>query len=469
MISVEELLAPVPGEAPEGADLHNPSRKPVLNDLIAAGRAARDSKKPGDWAAVERRAEAVLAEHSKDLLAAAWLAEALAYTEGFAGLAAGGELIAGLVGRFWDTLYPGPPADEPAITPEQARLEPLSLLAGSEGRLLWPVRSAVLFTLGDGTAFRLSDCRDSRAWSAKLPAERDKLLKSLSSGQGQGFMSEKRRAEFEASPGARLWETVRAAARSDCADELAGQRAAVTAARDAWRKAQTALDEQAGEGDFSAAGLIELLDDVLRIFAEIVPVAAPAATPDLPGTPAAAALPRLDSREEALLRLAEITRFLRRLEPFSPLAFTLEETLRRARLSWPDLLAEVVPDKAEREAILAQLGIRPNAAGAEPAPPAATPAAPPPASRDEALHQLGEVAAFLRGNEPHLAHALEEAIRRARLSWPDLLAEVVPDKGRREAILGRLGVPPEPGPGSKQGQGAALDPPRADRPLDPAT
>jgi type VI secretion system protein ImpA len=41
------------------------------------------------------------------------------------------------------------------------------------------------------------------------------------------------------------------------------------------------------------------------------------------------------------------------------LAYTLDDAIRRAKLTWPELLEEVVPDISVRQAILTSLGIRP--------------------------------------------------------------------------------------------------------------
>jgi type VI secretion system protein ImpA len=60
-----------------------------------------------------------------------------------------------------------------------------------------------------------------------------------------------------------------------------------------------------------------------------------------------------------LRELARIADHFRRTEPHSPLAYTLDEAVRRARLTWPELVAEVVPDAAARTAMLTMLGIRP--------------------------------------------------------------------------------------------------------------
>jgi type VI secretion system protein ImpA len=65
------------------------------------------------------------------------------------------------------------------------------------------------------------------------------------------------------------------------------------------------------------------------------------------------------SREDALKRLDEVAKWFRRTEPHSPLAYTLDEAVRRGRMTLPELLAEIVPDYATRSTILTSLGIKP--------------------------------------------------------------------------------------------------------------
>ena len=75
----------------------------------------------------------------------------------------------------------------------------------------------------------------------------------------------------------------------------------------------------------------------------------------------AAAAGQVASREDALRALGEIANFFRRTEPHSPLSYTLDEAVRRGRMTWPELLAEVVADTDTRNTILNTLGIRPPA------------------------------------------------------------------------------------------------------------
>ena len=79
----------------------------------------------------------------------------------------------------------------------------------------------------------------------------------------------------------------------------------------------------------------------------------------MPASPAAGTA----TREDMLRDLARIAEFFRRAEPQSPLSLTLEEAIRRARLSWPELLQEVVPNEDARNAMLVMLGIRPTKPG----------------------------------------------------------------------------------------------------------
>jgi type VI secretion system protein ImpA len=82
-----------------------------------------------------------------------------------------------------------------------------------------------------------------------------------------------------------------------------------------------------------------------------------AATDAAPGA-AAATAGKTPTRDDMLRDLGRIADFFRRTEPHSPLAYTLDEAVRRGRMSWPELLAEIVPDETARNQMLVQLGIK---------------------------------------------------------------------------------------------------------------
>jgi type VI secretion system protein ImpA len=87
------------------------------------------------------------------------------------------------------------------------------------------------------------------------------------------------------------------------------------------------------------------------------------ANPTVTGPAALVPTGRIATREDAFRALEEAAEFFSRTEPHSPLASTLREAVRRGRLTWSELLEEIVPDVDSRAAILSSLGIRPPPAG----------------------------------------------------------------------------------------------------------
>jgi type VI secretion system protein ImpA len=75
----------------------------------------------------------------------------------------------------------------------------------------------------------------------------------------------------------------------------------------------------------------------------------------------AAARPRVDgyaTRNEALTELTRLAGYFRKTEPQSLISYTLEEAVRRARLTLPELLSELSEDPSHVQRILLAAGIR---------------------------------------------------------------------------------------------------------------
>jgi type VI secretion system protein ImpA len=110
-IDLQAIIAPISGAAPAGEDLRYAS---VYDEIKEARRADDDSpqgawqrdNKTSDWDKVVRIATDVLVSRSKDYQVAAWLAEALANEQGFAGVDCGLRILHSLLSDFWDTAYP---------------------------------------------------------------------------------------------------------------------------------------------------------------------------------------------------------------------------------------------------------------------------------------------------------------------------------------------------------------------------
>jgi type VI secretion system protein ImpA len=107
----EDLLQPIPGSNPAGANL----RYDPIYDKIKEARREEDDAEQGDWKRARKVADwplvvkltsEALATKSKDLQLAAWLTEAQLKQESLGGLRAGLGLLCGLLQTFWDTLYP---------------------------------------------------------------------------------------------------------------------------------------------------------------------------------------------------------------------------------------------------------------------------------------------------------------------------------------------------------------------------
>ena len=107
----EDLLQPIPGPNPGGANLRYDSLYDRIkearreDDDIPQGEWARP-RKVADWPLVLKLAGEALATKSKDLHLAAWLAEALLHQDSLSGLHKGLGVLSGLLERFWDNLYP---------------------------------------------------------------------------------------------------------------------------------------------------------------------------------------------------------------------------------------------------------------------------------------------------------------------------------------------------------------------------
>lgn len=349
---VQALLRSISEAAPAGEDLrHDFSAQSLyyrLRDARAEARAAEraadtdgDVTTPPQWRQIVALATDALAGHSKDLEIAAWYTEAALRLRGLAGLAAGCRLMSGLVDLYWDGLHPLP--DEDGLATRVAPIVGLNGLDG-DGTLIQPLRKAALFHRPDGTPFAL--------WQY------------LQSTELAGIGDASRRAQ-RIQTGTVPFETVEAEARAADVARWAVVRDESAAAAAGWSSLGSMLDAKAGASSPSIGRVRDLLAEISAIVARFAPADARPQTVVPAGTASDAVMISTDavpllSRERALVQLEEIADFFRRTEPHSPLSYTLNEAARRGRLSWPELLQEVVPDAASRRVILTTLGILPG-------------------------------------------------------------------------------------------------------------
>ncbi len=357
------LLEPIPGDNQPGVDIREDfSSQSPYNRLRDARSDARDAEKmidngdpnAGDpapmWRTVREIGLKALKETTKDLEVAAWVTEAYVRSHGLAGLYAGASLIKGLVEQFWDGLFPMP--DDYGL---ETRVAPITGLNGRDGggSLIQPLYKLHFFDRPDGTPVTFFAYQSSE----QLPS----------------LPTERRDARIKA--GAIPWEDMEKEARTAGAASLGRLRDQAAAALEAWEAMAAVLDEKASEDPPSTSHVRDMLRHIHEIAIRYAPPPeAAAAEPDAeaveatggPAESGAVAGPggfsataRTVSRDDALKTLETIATFFRRTEPVSPLAYTLDDAIRRAKLTWPELLEEVVPDVNVRQAILTSLGIRP--------------------------------------------------------------------------------------------------------------
>ena len=359
-LDMQALLTPFEGGLPAGRDLRlDVSPQSIyfrLRDARAEARAAErladndpalGGAVPTPWNTVHDLAVEALSQHSKDIEVACWLTECLTRKQGLGGLADGVAVVAGLIGQFWDAgLFPAAEADDP-----EGRLIAVTGMSGQDrdGSLLQPLRKVALFARQDGSPVTF--------WEF----ERSKEVAAL------GGQAEKApRAAESIVPFADL-ETE---ARGHGKPSLLALGRDVLRAVSEWQSLEQAV-ARVTEGDaVPATGRVRsLLESLQRLVGRYVPhdelaPAEPAESGE--ASPAADAAPEpprrspsaLQTRDAMLDDIIRIASAFRENEPNSPLSFTLEEAVRRARLPWPDLLRELMPDAAARSAVLTGAGVR---------------------------------------------------------------------------------------------------------------
>jgi type VI secretion system protein ImpA len=359
-IGLADMLAPLPGESPVGVDLRQDfsASSPYyrLRDARSDARAAERAADGGsgdpaaalaDWRSVRQIACAALKDKTRDLEIAAWLTEALVRGEGVPGLIAGARLMDGLVNGFWECgLLPSP--DEDGIA---TRVAPVTGLngEGGDGTLIQPLRKQTILNRPDGSpvAYWEYDA------SAALQLETD---------------AKKKQARIAA--GVLSFEDMETAARAMGSGYFAALRRDIKQALQSWSALSASLDRVAGQDSPPTGRVRQMLQDMLDVATRYAPPEAEDAPPEdaAPETAGDAQVATVShgtvktpTREDMLRDLVRIADFFRRTEPHSPLAYTLEEAVRRGRMTWPELLAEIVPDASARAQMLIQLGIKPPA------------------------------------------------------------------------------------------------------------
>jgi len=355
-IDIEALLAPISDSAPTGVDPRlDASPRSIyyqLKDLRSAARAAeRRADTEGDsqgllpeWQSILTLSSNALSSSSKDLELTAWLVEALVRAHGFAGLRDGLRLANGLVERYWETFHSL--QDEDGM---ETRLAPLS---GLNGTLAQPLRKVPLTIRLDSGAYAAYHFDQAFA----LGQVEDPEARARREAAGEITM-EKFTAAVNASGGEFYIELLQ-----DIADSVAEL-----------GRLSTALDERAGRDSPVTSDvnkvIVDIQDSVKQFSADLVAraTAHTGAGGDAPAADSTAGnngghsmqTGSVNGREDALRVLGQVAQYFRINEPHSPIADTLDEVVRRARLPFSQLLMELIQDHGTWRNALTSAGIKP--------------------------------------------------------------------------------------------------------------
>ena len=361
MIDLEKLLQPIAEDKPAGDDLRLLSGDLSFIEIEEMKREVDPELDPGgqakaaDWKGVARSCESLLSARTKDLELAAWLTQALAHLEGYAGVSAGLRLCSGLVENFWERLYPGWDEGE-MILPIRAR--PLSWLGSSQEFLASVKRIPLSAAVGETPRSWFDYEQSRRVDEAGTHSDQTAFQELVDSGLITG---QQWQASLAATPTDRL-EATRTAI-DECREELGRLRALCDErfGEDApyFLDLQGLLDEchdylqrfragRSGWGETAAEGTEEGGMDE----ASAPPPAAATVAPAGPAGPIA-------TREQAYQQLRNVADYLRRTEPHSPVALLVERAVKWGNMSFEDLFADVVKNSDVRNQVREVLGLPP--------------------------------------------------------------------------------------------------------------
>lgn len=364
ILDLEALAAPIAGATPVGVNPRATNSSQSLYTRLKDTRAAaRDMERKADsaeapsntlvpqWQDVVKLSQEVLQTQSKDLEIACWLVEALARTDGFGGLRAGLALLHQLLLRYGEKLH-SMNGDEGIVT----FLQPLTNLNGldGDGTLIQPIRKTFL-TVGAPGPFAAYQFHQATALG-KVP---DKAVRERFIASGIPTLEQFEKA-VRASPKEFLRKLL-----TDLGSCLAALETLRALLAKNWGENAPPVSRIRGE--------LEQVGEILNPYtAGILPpepvqltVASPvSASPQDPNRDSRSEVPMssnpVTDREEALRTLAKVAAYFRVTEPHSPIAFALEDLIRRARMTLPELLAELLPDANARRVFLTSAGIKPD-------------------------------------------------------------------------------------------------------------
>lgn len=316
-----------------------------IKDARGLARAAERMVNPGEnislspiWQEVSNLGMQILSSMSKDIEVLAWLMEAEIRLRGYPGLRDVYDVTVSLLEHHFEGLHSIGDDDD------EERFAPFAGLngVGGEGTLIQAIRLTPLIPNVKFGQFTLWDYQVSQR-----PGE-DRVREDLEnavSGMDVAHVA----AQMEA-----LNECI---SLFDRMTEILGDRCGAHApassnTRNVLHEAAAALRILAHLPDHENRPQADAEND-------------PSASTDADGHPVGTAVvtrkPTVEtiaSREEAFEILLAVARYFKKAEPHSPISLSIETLVRRGRMSFSELLAELLPDSHQRQAVLTAAGIK---------------------------------------------------------------------------------------------------------------
>jgi len=357
VVDLDALLQPISDESPSGESL----RYSGIYDEINEARRADDTLNQGDWRSELKVADyrrvidlavPALTSQSKDLQVAAWLSESLVRQYGFLGLRDGLKLMAGLQENFWDTLHPE--IDEGDM---EGRA---NAIAWMDTQTTFVLRQ-VPITAGGG--YSSNDWEDSKRFD--FPDD----IESLDADAQERWAELRAQAESERRVTAEMWRKAKAQTRRQFCEETNYALGECYAAfADLNRVIEEKYDRKQMPGlSAMKKGLDDVQMQVKKLLDEKRIEEPDAVEEDAESGEAGegaaasggvrAAGGAVQSRKDALRRLAEIAAFFQKTEPHSPVAYLVQRAVKWGNMPLEGWLRDVIHDENVLYALRQTLGL----------------------------------------------------------------------------------------------------------------
>lgn len=289
-----------------------------------------------NWIEVSNLGLHIIYSESRDVEILAWLAEAELRLKGFHGLREVYRVTYDIFCNQWDSLHSISDDDD------EEKFAPFAGLngIGSEGTLIQPLR---LSSLIPGGKFGEHTLWDFQLAQRSSETKRKEELYNAASEAGIAAMS------------SHLADVNACLSTFDDIAKILSERCGHNAPassniRNILIEAASAIRTLGGRDDARPA---------VANNARIADSDSASIQPEVPKK-SSSGTEEIASRDEAFETLLTVARYFRRTEPHSPISLAIETLVRRGRMDFSELLAELLPEVQARHAVLTAAGIKPE-------------------------------------------------------------------------------------------------------------